>query len=325
MKFSKEELGFILYNNRSKKVVENFFPKNINKYRLLNIENIFQKSKNKFINNKKMVEIPIKDLNLSSNDILIEPDQLSSLTNKFIKYKGIFNEKEDKFLQRRNIPKEVIKKWGLVGLSNFKEEELEIIGANVHPIISSILEDGIKGGGIVFPLFDENHILINNAIRKISLENTDKVSLKYSLACPDVSLWKSNNINVDDEIWLTEGLFDMFALDNLGYKSISCSSAMWSGLQLHELITLKPGKINIFSDNDEVGLRTAAIMCDFFKNYGIDCDIFKSKKSKDAAQHFFEDKLSIDDIVRVKDIEHLIESKNDDSFNFINYLKNRKY
>lgn len=325
MKFSKEELGFILYNNRSKSVVKNFFPKNINKYRLINIENIFQKSKDKFINYKKMVEIPMKDLNISSSDIIINPKQLSKLTDKIIKYKGNFNEKENAFLIKRGIPKEVIDKWGLLGLSNFNNDELEIIGATVHPVISNVLEDGIDGGGIVFPLFDNNQIITNNAIRKISLESTGKSSLKYSLSCPDVPVWKSNNINVDDEVWLTEGLFDMFALDNLGHKVVSCSSAMWSGLQLYELITLKPGKINIFSDNDEVGLRTSAVLYDFFRNYGISCDIFKSKNSKDAAQHFFEDSLSISDIIKVENVKSLIQSKNDESFDFIKYLKNRKY
>lgn len=324
MKFSKEELGFILYNNRSKKVVESFFPKNLNNYRLTNIENIFEKSKNKFLNNKKMVEIPLNDLNFQENDIIIKPSELRNLKDYFISKSGNFNKRELDFLENRNIPKSVINKWKLLGLSNFTMKQLDIIGATVHPIISSILQDGIEGGGIVFPLF-ENNQLVNNAIRKISLENTDKASLKYTLACPDIPVWKSDNIKTNDEIWLTEGLFDMFALDDAGYKSISCSSAMWSGIQLYKIISLKPGKINIFSDNDEVGIRTSAILKDFFNNYGIECDIFKSIKTKDASEHFFENKLSINDLIKVEDIKSELSKIDDDSFNFINYLKNRKY
>lgn len=324
MKINKQDLGFILYNNRSKSVVNNFIPNNLNIYRIRNIENIFEKSKNKFVNVKKMVEIPLKELNLNEPDVIIKKSDLENLKHIFDNKRGRFNKRESDFLEKRGISKKIIDKWNLLGLSNFKNEELKIIGATVHPIISNVLQDGIEGGGIVFPLFKDEK-LINNAIRKISLENTDKASLKYSLACPDVPVWKSEDIKQDDEIWLTEGLFDMFALDDIGLKSVSCSSAMWSSIQLYQIIELKPGKINIFSDNDEVGIRTTAVLKDFFKNYGIDCDAYKSVKSKDAAQHFFEHKLSINDLIKIEDIENDIFSKDDNSFDFINYLKNRKY
>lgn len=269
MKLSKKELGFILYNNRSTNLVSNFIPKNLNPFTLTNIENIFRKSKSKFLNNTKMVEIPMSDLNLESDDIIFSKENLSDLTNEFLSHKGKFNEVESIFLKKRGIDEKVITKWNLLGLSNIKDSrKLEIIGAKVHPIISNVLVDGIEGGGIIFPLFN-NGLLENCAIRKISLENTDKASLKYSLSCPDVPIWKSNNIQPGDEIWLTEGLFDMFALDNIGLKSVSCSSAMWSGIQLYQIIMLRPSKINIFSDNDEVGLRTSAILNHFFKSYGL--------------------------------------------------------
>lgn len=155
MKFSKKELGFILYNNRSNHLVTNFTDKNQNPFRLTNIENIFKESKSKFINSNKMVEIPISDLNLESDDVVFTKEDLSSLTNEFLS--------------------SLIK----------DDRKLEIIGAKVHPIVSKVLIDGIEGGGIIFPLFN-NGLLENCAIRKISLENTNKSSLKYSLSCPDV-------------------------------------------------------------------------------------------------------------------------------------------
>lgn len=324
MKINNQDLGFILYNNRSKEVVSNFIPKNLNIYRIRNIENILENSKKKYVNSKKMVEIPISDLNLEATDVIIKKSDLSNLKLLFDDNKGKFNKVELEFLKNRGIPNSVINKWNLLGLSNFKDGQLETIGATVHPIISNVLEDGIEGGGIVFPLFEDD-ILMNNAIRKISLENTDKTSLKYSLACPDVPVWKSNNIKQDDEIWLTEGLFDMFALDNIGLKSVSCSSAMWSSIQLYQIIELRPSKINIFTDNDEVGIRTSAVLQDFFQQYGFECDIYKSIKSKDAAQHFFEDSLTINDIIKIDNIQSEVNIKDDDSFNFIKYLKNRKY
>jgi hypothetical protein len=324
MKFSKKELGFILYNNRSTHLVTNFIDKNQNPFRLTNIENIFKESKSKFINSNKMVEIPISDLNLESDDVVFTKEDLSSLTNEFLSYTGKFNKKEFDFLKKRGIDKNIIEKWNLFGLSNIKDDrKLEIIGAKVHPIVSKVLIDGIEGGGIIFPLFN-NGLLENCAIRKISLENTDKASLKYSLSCPDVPVWKSDNIQPGDEIWLTEGLFDMFALDNIGLKSVSCSSAMWSGIQLYQIIMLRPSKINIFSDNDEVGLRTSAILNDFFKSYGLLSDIFISNESKDASEHFFERKLGISDLELI-DIKPDSLIKNDNSFNFLNHIKNRKY
>ena len=40
MKFTKEELGFILYNNRSKNLINKFLPTNLNHFTLTNM-NIF--------------------------------------------------------------------------------------------------------------------------------------------------------------------------------------------------------------------------------------------------------------------------------------------
>lgn len=81
---------------------------------------------------------------------------------------------------------------------------------------------------------------------------------------------------------------------------------------------LRPSKINIFSDNDEVGLRTSAILNDFFKSYGLLSEIFISNESKDASEHFFERKLSISDLEMI-DIKPDSLIKNDDSFNFLNH------
>lgn len=324
MKFSKKELGFILYNNRSKQLVSKFIPEFMNPFTLTNIEILFKESKRNFINLKKMVQISISELNLESDDVVFSKEDLTSLSTEFLSYTGKFNLKEFDFLEKRGIGKDIIEKWNLFGLSNVTDARvLEIIGAKVHPIISNIIVDGIEGGGIIFPLYKEG-VLENCAIRKISLENSDMASLKYSLSCPDIPMWKSNNIEPGDEIWLTEGLFDMFALDNIGLKSVSCSSAMWSGIQLYQLIMLRPKKINIFSDNDEVGLRTSATLKHFFNSYGIYSDIFISKSAKDASEHFFEKKLNIIDLelISIKKNDILVS---DESFNFLKYLKNRKF
>ena len=118
-------------------------------------------------------------------------------------------------------------------------------------------------------------------------------SLKYSLACPDVPVWGLDRLSKGDEVWLAEGLFDLMALEEMGKKPVSCSSAMWSGLQLYQLLEKKPSAINIFSDNDEVGLRTSGILKSFFEMNNINCKIFISNFAKDPAEHYFQKNKNI--------------------------------
>ena len=320
--YTKEELGFILYNNRSVKgAVNNFIPNDINPFRLIRIENDFDKCKSSINNNNKMVEIKIDELDVESNDININPKQLEELTNLIKDNIGKFDKSELDYLTNRGISENIISKWYLLGLSNIKvRRDLEILGATCHPILRKVLIDGIENGGILIPLFKEGK-LINCAIRKI---NSSK-SLKYSLACPDVPVWGLDRLNKGDEVWLTEGLFDLMALEEMGKKSVSCSSAMWSGLQLYQLLEKKPSAINIFSDNDEVGLRTSGILKSFFEMNNINCKIFISNFAKDPAEHYFQKNKNISDLIEVDQIEDLIENKSDNSFDFIKHLVNRNY
>ena len=145
------------------------------------------------------------------------------------------------------------------------------------------------------------------------------------MACPDVPVWGLNKLNKGDEVWVTEGLFDMMALYRLGKSAVSCSSAMWSGLQLYQLLEKKPSKIKIFSDNDEVGLRTSGILKKFFEINNIDCVIVMSKFAKDPAEHYFQKDRNLSDLIEIDSVEDLLENKLDDSFDFIKHLKNRKY
>ena len=51
-----EELGFILYNNRSVNgVVKNFIPNNIDPIKLIKIENVLEHFKNIFKNEKFLI------------------------------------------------------------------------------------------------------------------------------------------------------------------------------------------------------------------------------------------------------------------------------
>lgn len=323
MKYTIQNLAFILYNNRSVDgVVSNFLPK-YNPLILQKIESDLDKCKSKYKLDERQVEVDIDEFDLEAEDIIVTKEDLNSLSSLISENIGNFTEDEFDYLINRGIGEQTILSWKLLGLSSIKNyRDLEIIGATCHPTTRKFLEDGIKNGGIIIPLFDENDILINCAIRKI---NSHK-SLKYSLACPDIPVWGLDNISKkESEIWICEGIFDMIALRKLGKKAVSCSSSMWSSLQLYQIIKIKPTKICIFSDNDEVGLRTSGILRDFFEIYGIDCNIFISNVAKDPAEHYFQKDRSMYDLMEIEVDESLIQLNQDESFNFIKYLKNRKY
>jgi hypothetical protein len=189
----------------------------------------------------------------------------------------------------------------------------------------NFLDDGLEGGGIIIPLF-ENGKLVNCSIRKITIENNGySKTLKYTLACPDVPVWGLENIVEDKEIWLTEGIFDMIAINKMGKNAVSCSSAMWSGIQLYQILQKEPSNMVIVADNDEVGLRTASILKDFFEYYLIPSRVVVSKFAKDAAEHYFQKTRSLSDFIEIDITDEMIISTNDDKFNFIEHLKNRTF
>jgi hypothetical protein len=327
MDWTLEELGFILYNNRSVNgVVKNFIPKGINPFKLTKLEKVLKKSKSKFLSDDRMVEININEINNKSGDVLVKPEDLKELSEDFYLNVGKFSYDEMNFLFDRGVDQEVMWKWQLFGLSQITDKkQLEIIGATVHPTMTGFLNDAIENGGIVIPLFDENENLINCAIRKISIENSESKTLKYTLACPDVPVWGLDQIKEGDEFWITEGVFDTMAIYELGEKSVSCSSAMWSGIQLYQLLEKKPKMIKFFSDNDEVGIRTAAILSDFFNQYDIETKIFISEDYKDASELYFLKKMDLSSLKEIEVTDDMINLNKDNSFNFIDHLKNRKF
>ena len=328
MNYSLKELGFILYNNRSVDgVVKNFIPKNINPFKLSKVEKTLKKSKSKFQSDDRMVEVDINEINQKSDDIEVRPENLKELTEDFYLNVGKFSYDEIHFLLDRGVDQEVMWKWQLFGLSEIKERrQLEVIGATVHPTMSRFLDDAIESGGIVIPLFDADENLINCAIRKVGLDSNGSTrTLKYTLACPDIPVWGLDQIEEGDEIWITEGIFDTMAIYELGEKSVSCSSAMWSGIQLLQVLEKKPKMIKFFSDNDEVGLRTSAILQDFFSEYDIPSKIYISEDYKDASELYFLKKLDLSTLKEIEVTDDMINLNKDNSFNFIEHLKRRKF
>jgi hypothetical protein len=319
--YTNEELGFILYNNRSVKgVVSNFLPK-LNPIKLTKIENQFSKCKEMFNNDNRMVEIDINELDIQADDVIVTSEELASLTDLITENIGLLSSKEFDYLENRGFGEKTILDWNILGLSNIKEiRHHEILGSTCHPVLKNIMTDGIENGGILIPLFKDG-VLVNCAVRKI---NSSK-SLKYSLSCPDIPVWGLDKFENGKEIWIAEGIFDMMALFNLGKKSVSCSSGMWSGLQLYQVLEKEPSSIVVFADNDSVGLRTSAILKEFFTINHIPTRIVISKIAKDPAEHYFQKNQSLDNLMEIDVTLDMIEDHKDDVFNFLRHMKNRNY
>ena len=319
--YTNEELGFILYNNRSVKgVVSNFLPK-FNPMKLMKIESQFSKCKEMFNNDNRMVEINLDELDTEADDVVITPEELSSLTDLITENIGSLNTNEFEYLENRGFGEKTILDWNILGLSNIKEmRHHEILGSTCHPVLRKIMIDGIENGGILIPLFEDD-VLVNCSVRKI---NSSK-SLKYSLACPDIPVWGLDRFSKAQEIWITEGIFDMMAIFNLGKKSVSCSSGMWSGLQLYKVLEKEPSSIVVFADNDSVGLRTSAILKEFFTMNHISTRIVISRIAKDPAEHYFQKNQTLDNLLEIDVTLDMIEEHKDDVFNFLRHMKNRKY
>jgi len=317
--YTIEELSFILYNNRSVNgVVKNFIPTNIDAFKLNDIENKLDHYK-KIFNSQKFVEINRDEVDENCEDINVTPIAIQNLTNVVKSSHLNLSGTELEYLLNRGIKQNIIDQWYIGGLSSITDyKDLEVLNATCHPVLKPILEDGIEGGGIIIPLF-KNDKLINCAIRKLS----DIGKLKYSLSCPDIDVWGLDDIS-GEEVWITEGLFDMMALRSIGLKSASVSSAMWSGIQLYKLLEKKPKSIVIFCDNDNVGLKTGLILHKFFNVSGIHNKTVISNHSKDASEHIFQNGLGLNDIADIRITMNMIDNL-EDNFNFIKYLKNRKF
>jgi len=323
MKYTKQQLGYILYNNRSVEgVVKNFLNFECDAEKLINIEKKFEWCKSLYEDLESMVEVDVSLLNSKADDLIITPQQLMNLTDLVIEKSGQFSNLELDFLTNRGINSDIIQKYNILGLSNFtNRQDLDVIGATSHPILQGFLQDGISEGGIVIPIF-EGGKLVNCAIRRIS----DVGKLKYTLAVPDIPVCGLELIGFDEpEIFITEGFFDFMAVNNQDKKCVSPSSAVWSGIQLYKLLEKRPQSITIFCDNDRVGLKNGLILQKFFGLYKIPTKTIRSLFCKDASEHFFEKKLTWSEIREINIDRSMIESYQDQSFDFLKYLQKRRF
>lgn len=317
MKFNLKHKGFTVYNNRSLEVVKMFVNWNTIDIPFLNdIEAKMEEIQNEY-QPERFVELDDSELNLSCNDIIYGKKSLSKQTSKFLSTE--ISPDAYSWLLKRGITWEIIEKYKLNSSSNFEDDSnfLDVIGYTVHPLLNKILDYDQES--ILIPLFEKGK-LVNCAVRRIG----EQGKIKYSLACPDVSVWGLEEMSKGDDVWTTEGIFDMMALNEVGPKALSVSSAMWSGLQLYFLLKKEPNSVTIFSDNDCTGLRCSKILQEFFSLYGLNSKTFISNSCKDPSEHFFEKDLSWRDVKEVNITKKMIIDNRDNSFDFLQYMKNRK-
>lgn len=324
MNYTTKQLAFILYNNRSVEgVVSNFIKDfKFNGHVLNEIEEQLAWC-SRGINEVRTVEVNTSELITTSEDIIVTRPQLESCDSALRAAHQILlgDLTEARWLIERGVDMDMVKDWNLCSLRSVAENNpgcLEALGISIHPVLSGLFDDDILGGGIIIPLYRAGR-LVNCTTRRIS----DVGKLKYVQACPDLDVWGLDRIK-GGHVWITEGLFDMMAIFKNGEQAASISGAMWSGPQLYQLLG-KAESIDIFADNDKVGLRSAMILQRFFRMRGYDAKTFVSAHAKDPAEHFLQKGLGWDQVVEIEITKGMVESMDDMTFNFTKYLKNRRF
>jgi len=318
VKYSKSDINFILYNNRSSKLVHQFIPPNWNPFKIIEIEEVINSVQKSLLYLTSPIEIELKDLILESEDPLFKKEDLEKWGDLILTNLGKFSKKEKEFLEKRKVP--LLIQNNLIGLSQFPTESHLTIGVTPHPMLKGVLLDGLAGGGIVFPHWTDGK-LSNLAIRKCE----DVGKLKYTLAVPDLPVWGIEEINEGDEVWICEGIFDMLSLQEKGIKVVSVSSAMWSSLQIYQVIEKKPSCLVIVVDNDRIGYLVGLKLGQIFNHFGIPNLTIHTTQGKDMAEYFWELQGDGEELEYLNITPALIGKAPDNSFNIINYWQHRTF
>jgi len=332
VEYTYKDLLYIVYNNRSiDNVVSNFIPiyNEIELLKLNKIEKDVRLFQNIYNKNRE-IEMELKDINVNAPDYYVTPDDIKERTNLILDAHNNLNEIDYKYLINRGFNDEIIKKAKFGSISHIKNiDDCNILGITTHPIMRNILSDGLEGGGIIIPLFDQNGDLINAAFRKLS----DINKFKYTHTTMDIFMWGLDDVNEGDVVWVVEGIFDKYVLQTIVPKNdkvVSISAASMAPIQFFNLINKKPKQVNIICDNDMVGFRTGAIAQKVFFSNNIYCFTFHFPNSKDVCEHILEKNGKLDDLIEMRINMKMINDHNDDyehrlNMNFFNYLKNRRF
>lgn len=311
--YTVEQINHIIYNNKTYEgVVKNFMPKlSLQDLQLLLEIDKQLKFVNKLVNKNTSILIDKEKLELDKPDLELFPNQIENIK---ISSRN-FNADEKELLEKKKIPQHIIEQYDISPLSQFDLETLIILGVKTHPIMEKLIGDGISGG-IIIPLYREGK-LVNSVFRK-----TESITkLKYGITVPSLDLWGDEEY---EEVWTCEGLFDMMALKEQGKQCVSASSCSLNDFQYFKIIKNKPKMVNIFTDKDVSGYRSALKSQKLFSLNRIPSRVFVSDTSKDAAEHFFERGDSWDKIQEIRITSEMI-NREDDVVDFLDYLKKREF
>ena len=333
VEYTNEDLLYIVYNNRSiNNVVSNFIPK-YNPFEIIQLEKIEKcvRSFQNMYNSTRQIEIDLKDIDTNGLDYYVTPEDVKERTQLIIDAHNNLNENDYQYLIKRGFTDDIIKRGKFGSMSYINNiDDYNILGCTTHPIMKNILHDGLEDGGIIIPLFNNDGNLINAAFRKIS----DLNKFKYTHTVLDIFMWGLDDINENDTVWLVEGVFDKYVLENVipnGDKVVSISSASMAPIQYMNLINKKPKLVNIICDNDQVGFRTSAVAQKILFSNRIPCETYYFKDSKDVSEHILEKKGSLNDLTKIRISPKMIEEQNTEYYthrlnmNFFDYLKDRKF
>lgn len=320
---NNKDKAFIAFNNRSVALVMRFLDRTMHARKLVDLEADITEISSKY-SQGRTIEIDATEFVETFADPSYGPEDVeacgSALSAANVDLLAGCPEMD--WLQSRKIGLDVVGKYGIGRLASIPTEMLETIGATCHPALANLLNTEI-GPGVVIPLWEGGR-LINVTVRRID----DLGKLKYTQACPDVSVWGLGSVVSGKPVWMVEGLFDMMAMHSIGESACSVSGAMWSGPQLYYLLRklaeAEPSEVRILADNDQPGLRCARILCEILKLYGVLASTWLAN-GKDAAEHVFEMGMGTAEMSKTEITDVMVASAADTSFNFTNYLKSRKF
>lgn len=338
IKTTKADARFVLYNNRSLHgVTLNFLGDlRLDAERLLKMDADLRKCDMSY-RDESTVQIDTRDL-VFGDDFSYGPTEVSGCTylareaqEALLNPSSIHEEAELSWLYDRGLGTDEIRCYNLGSLSKLISVatawSLDVLGITRHPMLRNIIDDDLSGGGILFPLYSRGR-LVNMTTRRIS----DVGKLKYTQACPDMHVWGLSRQSKQHPTWVVEGILDMIAVNTSTSEfssagvsqAVSVSGAMWSTPQLLQLVDGTGENVNIFADNDKVGLRSAAVLKMLLQMYGKRCKTFVSKFSKDPSEHFASGYgwLDVEEIDITPD---MIRRSPDMTFNFTKYLRNRNF
>lgn len=314
--YSNEQLNHIVYNNRTfEGVTKNFMP-NINSKELDLLLEIGNQIRfvNKIVNKDSYIIIDKTKLDINVPDIEMFPYQLEKIKVS----SRDFSENEIKLLQKKKIPNHIVEQYDISPISQFKDIEiLKILGVTTHPTLERLIGDGLSDG-LILPLYNDGK-LINTFFRKTN----ELTKLKYGITVPSLN-FSGDEILEGEEIWTCEGSFDMMALREQGKRCIASNSCSLSDFQYFTIIKNKPKLVNIFTDNDVSGYRSAMKSQKIFALNRIPSRVYSSNKAKDAAEHFFELELDWNSVEEIRVTQEMI-SREDDQLDFLKYLEERKF